>query len=135
MLYVDNGYGIDCMYPRDGELNRLRPGDFESPSLHFKNNTAGLEQVIIIAVKARGQPVDFSQLVQPPLEQAPGEQAIKRGEKLNRSLATPLGALLERGMFGGERSRGPTVAEMDDYVILPVSISVRTQKRPALPGQ
>ena len=132
LLYIDSGFGIDCLYPRDGDINRLRPGESILPrvSLKFNSKTAGLEQLLVIAVKAKGQPVDFSQLTQPTLERAL-EKAGTRGEELSQSLDTPLGKLLKRGMFGAGGARGASAEEIADYCMFTVSFNVRPQKRPA----
>lgn len=88
-----------------------------------------MEQIVVIAVKShKGQPIDFSQLAQPPLEQAPKAEGITRGETLDRSLETPLGNLLKRRMFGEGRSRGASTEEMEDYRMFMISMNVRPQK-------
>ena len=132
LLYIDSGFGIDCLYPdpRENEINRLRPGESILPrvSLKFNSKTAGLEQVVVIAVKAKGQPVDFSQLEQPTLERAL-QQAGARGEGLKQSLDTPLGKLLRRGMYGAGGTRGLVIADVEDHAMFTVSFNVRPQKR------
>jgi hypothetical protein len=107
LLYIDSGYGICCFFPRDGADNRLRPGESIVPrvSLKFNNKTAGMERLIVIAVKASGQPVDFSQLVQSTLARALAK-AGTRGDDLQHSLATPLGKLLKRAMYAEGNARG-----------------------------
>ena len=130
VLYIDSGFGIECFYPRDGEINRLGPDESILPRLSFKfnNKTAGLEQLVVIAVKAKGQPVDFSQLAQPTLEQAL-DRAGTRGDELKQSLDTPLGKLLKRGMYGQGSARGVSQDEIADHALFAVSFNVRPQKR------
>jgi hypothetical protein len=133
LLYIDSGFRIDCLYPNEGELNRLRPGDSESIGLRINSKTTGLEQLVVIAVKATGQPVDFSQLAEPTLESAL-KKAGTRGDELKQSLDTPLGKLLKRGMYGQGTARGNSDQESADYSMFTVSLNVRPQKRPASNG-
>ena len=130
LLYIDSGFGINCLYPRDGDINRVRPGESILPrvSLKFNSKTAGLEQLVVIAVKAKGQPVDFSQLEQPTLERAL-QKAGTRGNELKQSLDTPLGKLLKRGMYGEGGTRGNSAEEIEEYAMFTVSLNVRPQKR------
>jgi Caspase domain len=130
VLYIDSGFGIDCFYPRDGDINRVGPGESILPRVSFKfnNKTAGLEQIVVIAVKANGQPVDFSQLAQPTLEQAI-EKAKTRGDDQKQALDTPLGKLLKRGMFGQGNTRGASAEEIAEHALFTVSFNVRPEKR------
>ena len=132
LLYVDSAYGIGCWFPRGGADNRLRPGEKITPpvSPKFNNKTSGKEHLIVIAVKGKGPPIDFSQLVQPTLERAL-EKAGTRGDDLRQSLETPLGKLLQRGMYGQSGTRGSTPEEMEDYGFLVVPFHVMSKNRPA----
>jgi hypothetical protein len=130
-LYVDSGYGISCLYPKDGDLNRLRPGDRESFGLTIGADTSGSEYLVFIAVKGGDQqPVDFSFLEQPTLEAAP---AGTRGVQFRRSLDTPLGRLLKKGMFGVGGTRGGGVDELEEYAVTIVTFDARPTARP--PGK
>jgi hypothetical protein len=126
VLFVDSGFGIKCLYPRDGNINRLRPGDApEVIPLKINTETSGVEHLVIITVKGQGQPVDFCQLEQPTLALARGAAG---GQE---ALDTPLGKLLQRGMYGTGSSRGATADEVEDYSMLVIPLNVVPQKRPA----
>jgi hypothetical protein len=127
-LYIDSGYGIGCLFPsEDMDVNRLLPGESPSFSLKINSKTTGMEQLVIIAVKAKGPTVDFTQLQQPSLERA---VAGTRGEDLNHSLETPLGRLLKRGMYGIGGSRAASTEELDEHLMTVVSFDVRPKTRP-----
>jgi hypothetical protein len=129
-LYIDSGYGIKCIYPREGESNRLRPTERCPFGLSISSKTTGAEQLVIIAVKAAGQPVDFSLLAQPTLERAL-ERAGTRGGELRQSLETPLGKVLARGIYRVGTDRPATLDESNDHRITLVSFQVRAQMRPS----
>jgi len=133
-FYINSGFGIKCLYPRQGNLNRLLPEESLAPwlPLRFDNKTVGLEHLVVIATKANGQPVDFSLLEQPTLEQALNKAGTRSGA-FAQSLDTPLGKLLQRGMFGEGQSRGATWQQIEDYVVFAVSFNVRPGKRPTNP--
>ena len=128
MLYIDSSFGIDCLYPDNGELNRLRPGDSDTVRIKVNSRTVGLENLVIIVVKADGQPVDFSQLAQPTLARAL-EKSGKRADDLKKALDSPLGKLLQRGMYGEGTARGTAVQDLNDHALFLVPFNVRPQKR------
>jgi len=109
LLYIDSGYGIQCVFPPSGtEIdNRIYPG--ESP-LAFKaainDETVGLEHLVMIAVPADGPKVNFGVLEQPTLP-------TTRGPSSAAGLNSPLGQLLETAMYGRGTTRGrePSLAD------------------------
>lgn len=111
ILYVDSSYGISSLFPQQGELNRLQPGEaFLIPPVRITTDTTGLEHMIALAIKGEGQPVDFSGLEQPRLE------AVRtRGLGNQRGLATPLGLLLQAGLYGQGITRGLSRHNIQDY--------------------
>lgn len=111
LLYVDSAYGIDPLYPDLGESNRLAPDDRASIPLQVNAETIGIENLVAIAVRGKGQPVDFSILSQPSLE-----LARTRGSG-NGVFETPLGNLMKSAMFGGDGTRGVTRQEMNEYAM------------------
>lgn len=127
LLYVDSGYGIDCLFPKtkNNELNRLGPGEAMPVPTDPVAGTFGLEHVVVIAVKAEGQPVDFSSLEQPTIETA------KARGGASRSLESPLGRLLQKGLYGEGKSRGMAREEIDDHTMSLLSWHVVPRKRPA----
>jgi len=120
LLYVDSAYGIDCLYPAQGQLNRLEPGESESVKLKVTSKTVGHEHFVAIAVKANGQPVDYSLFAQPSLNQA----LARGGDGVKQVLQTPLGKLLQRGIYGQGTSRSVTRDEQQEYAmtIIPMHI-------------
>lgn len=105
VLFVDSGYGIQAVYPSSKTVvdNRLAPGaSFLVGPLEIDATSVGLEHLLIIGVKADGQPIDFTWLGQSSLEQAraaglPGDRAESED---------PLGALFQRALFGKLGTRG-----------------------------
>ncbi len=112
LLFVDSGFGIQCVYPVPGTAtdNRVYPG--ESPQAFeaaINDQTAGLEHLVMIAVPADGPPVDFGVLEQPTL-------ATTRGTT-SRGMGSPLGQLLETALYGRGTTRGSDAAQLDKQQI------------------
>ena len=119
LLYIDSGYGINCLYPLPGETNRLQPSDSCRFEIKIKSATVGLENLVAIVVRGAGQPVDFSILAQPSLS-----AGRTRGID-DSSLNTPLGELIRSSLDGGVRTRGGIeTSELRDYEVSVVSWSV-----------
>ena len=128
VLYLNSGYGIDGLFPdkKEGDYNRLASG--ESKSIGFRarsKKSAGQEHLLIIAVKASGEVVDFIGLSQPSLEQF--RDVTPRGE---RSKPSPLQALLLKGAYADGNTRGLT-RETDDapQTMKLITWQLLTQKR------
>lgn len=68
-LYLDARYGIQVIFPRGGESNRLEAGATQSLDLMADDSAPGIERLIVISVEARrlGERADFSFLAQPAL--------------------------------------------------------------------
>jgi hypothetical protein len=124
LLYMDSGYGIDCIYPADGQLNRIQPDEAELVKIKVTSKTVGREYLVAIAVKGQGQPVDFSMFGQPSLE-----MASRGADDLKKVLETPLGKLLKRGMYGQGTTRGRNTQELEDYGMMIVPMQIRPEKR------
>jgi hypothetical protein len=121
------------MYPRKFEVNRLFPNDSQHIPMTIDSKTVGSEQLVILAIKAQREPIDFALLAQPSLalaEQHEQEKSQVRGDPQSDPFKTPLGLLLKRGMFGEGQSRGPTADEIDGYAIVVVPLQVRRGIRP-----
>ncbi|MDX1946407.1 MAG: caspase family protein [Pirellulaceae bacterium] len=97
LLFVDGGFGIKAWYPRDGELNRLAPGEsLGPPDINFAQvniKTTGLEHMVLIAAAASDAPLDFSWLAQPTLAAARAVPGVER------SGTSPLGQLLQSAAY------------------------------------
>ena len=106
LLFVDSGYGITPFFPRPGTVsdNRIPPGDSITRKAKVDAATVGLEQMLIIAMKAQGPPVDFNWLAQPTLQRARSTAAV-RGDQ------SPLGQLLEFVSYRAGGMRGLTAQE------------------------
>jgi hypothetical protein len=115
ILFVDSAYGITGIYPDLGEVvEPLKPGaSFTTEMRRLKDKTLGLEQVVVIAVRARGAPVDFSRLEQPSIEKAKG--AKLRGDE--DGLDTPLGQMLQSAFYGATKHRGLERVDIDEFSI------------------
>lgn len=132
IMYIDSGCGISCLYPLDGEINRLGPGDSVTTKFRVSGKTAGMEQLVVLAVKGQGQNVDFSTLAQPSLESA-FKDAGTRDVALKQSLESPLGKLLKKGLYGQGTSRGLSADEVDNHLMMLIPMHVHPQKRPLEP--
>ncbi len=101
LLCIDSQCGINALYPQQGEINRLQPGDSFPLSTKVVAESPGIEHLVVIAVKADREVVDFTCLAQPSL------QALKtRGHSDDRSLTSPLGRLLKHAVFADGQTRG-----------------------------
>ncbi len=100
LLVIDRQSGIDALFPQQGEINRLQPGDSFPVSTRVVAESRGLEHLVAIAVKAERDVIDFSCLAQPNLN------ALKTRGTTATSLASPLGQLLDHAVFAGSPTRG-----------------------------
>lgn len=132
VLYVNSQFGIDVLYPIDGEINRIKPDDkpIKIPNIEVNSDTTGREQIILIAVRADGQPVDFSVFAQPTLNAVKLEtnKESTRGE-LSRAVGSPLGQLLSSALYSdgkGQLTRSLSRKQIDNYSMeaLPVQVEV-----------
>ena len=113
LLYVDSSFGISCLYPSVGELNRLGPGHESPVTLEITADTTGLEHLVVIAVRGQGQPVDFSLLEQPSLAEARREQQRSTGG--SHILDSPLGRLCQSALYGSGGERGVNRRDTSHY--------------------
>ncbi len=111
LLYVDSDYGIKCLYPKLGEMNRLGTGEKNPVRLTIDAKTTGIENLVAIVVKGSGQPVDFSLLAQPSLS-----QARSRGFG-DSAMDSPLGQFCRMSMYGEGGTRGIDRSLESNYVV------------------
>ncbi|MCA9091342.1 MAG: caspase family protein [Planctomycetaceae bacterium] len=114
LLYVDSDFGVSCLFPTLGEFNRLAAGESQSLKLVVNATTSGLEHMIAIGVRSRGQVVDFTALEQPSLERVARES--QRGGA-HRGVHSPLGQVLQSAMFGVGGQRGVNRRDLLDYSV------------------
>ncbi len=101
LLSIDTACGIEAIFPGQGEINRLQPGDSVPFSTRVVAKSRGLEHLVAIVVKADREVVDFTSLAQPSLE------TVKtRGGPARSSLDSPLGELLKYAVFAEGTTRG-----------------------------
>src|SRR5262249_6611107 len=112
LLFLDSGYGITALYPAEGEVIEVLPAgkSHRTGMLRVTGKTVGLEHVVLIAVRAGGQPVDFTVLEQPSLE-----QARKNALRGAGALETPLGRLLQNALYGAGTTRGLERTVLNEY--------------------
>jgi hypothetical protein len=119
VLFVDSNFGIDVLFPPPATVtdNRIPPGEslFVGP-MQVQGNSIGLEHLLIIANKGEGQPLDFTWLGQPSLEQA---RSSPSGTP--NGLGSPLGKLFQNAMYAGGTTRGLKMADTDDVILRAVS--------------
>ena len=114
LLFIDSGYGISCLFPAAGIVgdNRLAPGkDLTTQRVQVTADTIGAEQLVLIAVRAGRDPVDFSCLEQPTLAKA---RAAHRGAS---AMGSPLGRLLESAVYGSGKARGLGAGDLGDFTV------------------
>jgi len=130
VLFVSSKYGIEPLFPVSGDLNRLQPNESLLLPGFFKPNdkSSGLEHIVVLAVKAQGQPVDFGVLKQKDLEVAGKRDLPKPIPK--DALACPVGQLLRRAAAGEGNSRGLTREEVEDYAAAIFPLQTHNEKRP-----
>jgi hypothetical protein len=101
LLCIDSECGINALYPREGEINRLQPGDSFPLATKVVAENPGVEHLVAIAVKSDREVIDFTCLAQPSLD------ALKtRGHVEDPSLTSPLGLLLKHAVFSDGQTRG-----------------------------
>lgn len=108
LLFVDSGFGIDPIFPAPGRVvdNRLNPNkSFTVGPMEIEGNSFGLEHVVVIALKAEGQPVEFSWLAQDSIERIHNARSA--------GVEGPLDQLFQQAMFGRTSTRGLKVVEAE----------------------
>lgn len=123
VLYIDSGFGISSLFPENGEINRLQPGDKLSVPIEVTADTAGLEHLVVIAIKADGQPVDFSFLSQNTID-----RARTRGGPTG--MDSPVGKLFQHALFAEGTTRGLRRTAVSDHVMNRVTWNISAQSRP-----
>jgi hypothetical protein len=112
LLYINGGLGIDSLFPAEGEINRLDPGETKPVRIRITAKTSGLEHLVVVAVKGTGgPPVDFSSLALPTLEEARAAERT-RGVEVPDS---PLKRMLHQALYTGGSVRGATSDELNEY--------------------
>ena len=122
VLFIDSGFGIASVFPLPDVVgdNRLPPqGEQLIGPFRVEETSLGLEHLVIVAVRATGQPIDFTWLAQDSIEQARSSGATRSATA--GSLDSPLGQLLQQAMYAGGTVRGATAAQAGDAVIDVVS--------------
>jgi hypothetical protein len=131
LLFLDSGFGIQCVYPVSGTATDNRVYAGESPlafSATINDKTAGLEHLVMIAVPADGPMVDFGVLEQPTLA------TTRSGKSAAPGLASPLGQLLETAMYGRGTTRGRDTSQFDKQQITLFSWRVAPKRGEAVPA-
>jgi hypothetical protein len=136
LLFIDSGYGIKAFFPKPSQAvsgeNRFVPDQTHriGPAV-VKPTTFGQEHLVVIAVKADRQPIDFTCLEQPGLEAA-RERDVARGAG-KEALGSPLGRLLQNAMYGRGKARGMEMVESDNHVLRLLSWSVPPRQQAGKP--
>ncbi len=127
LLFINSGYGIKCFYPP----NRSAP-DPVSPKRfaqikpqRVNTSTIGMEQVLVIAIKAENKPVYFWDLEQPTIEKALERSTRGRDNPFD----TPLGRLLQNAAYARGTTRSMDAADIADYTTAMISWNVVETKK------
>lgn len=115
LLFIDSGYGIHPFYPANGQVldSVLGKGDTGFRRFKVNTDTVGVERMVLIAVKSKGAPVDFSWLSQPSLAAA---RAVVQGQRGIRG-TSPLDGVFESLLYGEGGERGVRKRDMGSYFI------------------
>lgn len=126
LLFIDSGYGIQSLYPESGQIAQaLEPNSFVTTGvMRVTSKTLGRERVMVLAVKAGREPVDFSFLEQPTIERARGLATRGQADPLD----TPLGQLLQNAVYRQGGTRGVSVVHLDEYGTALLSWQTRPAK-------
>lgn len=113
LLYVDSRFQIQAYFPETGTKvdNRLPPRQekWKKTPRMMVDETEGLDHMLVIALRAKGDPADFSGLAQAGVEAFRGEGA--RGPK------SPLTSLFETSLLGQGTTRGASKLDADNYAM------------------
>ncbi len=101
LLFIDNQYGIEAIFPQQGEINRLQPGNVVSFPTQVSAERSGIEHLVVIAVKSQRDVIDFTCLTQSPTD---GRK--RRGSSETAALESPLGQLLNHAILSEGLTRG-----------------------------
>jgi hypothetical protein len=109
ILFVDGRYGIQVVYPDEGELpQRLKAGDsFTTELLRLKDVTLGLERIVVIATR---KPADLRWLDRPTVR-----EAKLRGAPSD--VDSPLGRLFQNALYGEGGTRGLGKADFEEFAL------------------
>ena len=102
VLFVGSSFGIDTMFPLDGELNRIAPGEVTEFALNVNADTLGEEQLVFLAVPGVDVPRNFAFLAQAAI--------ATRSVGGNRGVGTRASDMLRRaGTRGVSRETSQTL--------------------------
>ena len=102
--------GVGGRQPR----NRIRAGEtLTVPKIALDaSNTFGLENLVVIAVKATTkEPLDFSFMAQPTLEKALKQRSVSQGS----TAKSPLESLFETSLYGAGSTRGISRRAVEEF--------------------
>ena len=125
LLFIDSSFGIAPVFPPGDTVvdNRLEPGQsYTVGPLQVEGNTFGLEHVVAVAVRAEGQPLDFSWLAQDSIERARTRSSQRGAGDL--SFENPVGRLLQKAVFANGSTRGLKVVDAAGAAMRTVSWKV-----------
>jgi hypothetical protein len=132
VLYINSRFGIVPLFP-ESEDNRVEAGkEITIPPVDVDRETAGLERVVVLAVRAEDRErVDFTGLASPTIEGV--REVAKKRAGMERGLRTPLGRLLQKAMLGEGDTPRMKRKEIENYSIGSTPVLVVEGLRP--PGQ
>lgn len=120
LLFIDSTYGISSYFPRTGTLNdnRIPPGKTVNTARSRVTSATAMEHMLLIAVKSKARPIDFSCLEQPSIEYAQTRGGIS-------ALESPLGNLFKNALYQTGSTRGLSLEVIDDHSIQVLSWQVK----------
>jgi len=88
-------------------------------------DTTGLEHLVVIAVKGKGPPVEFSALAQPTIEQAKS----RAGAGEEGAMDSALGQLFQNALFAKGTTRSATRTQVNNYQMQLMSLRVSSKMK------
>lgn len=119
VFYVDSGYGISLLFPRNNAANRVEAGQTLPVGIKIGARTVGPEHVIVIALEGEGEGLDLSMLTQPPLDST--QPAAVTYPRAVRLLNSPLGRLMATTLYGRGNTRGQSRADLSHYSLVAIA--------------
>jgi hypothetical protein len=124
MFFIDSTYGVTALFPRNGQANRLHPGESLEKKLKINATTIGRENILVIAVEQNTNSAlaDFSFLAQPSLSLSRG--ATRNSGALSEILmksgfGAGKGKVATRGMALDEDESGVSGAQLFSFDTMP----------------
>ncbi len=134
LFLIDAQYGISSVFPeKPGTNSRISPGGSIRLEKRLTGDVANVEQLLLIAVNAKdvADYAYFGFLAQPSLKAATEELRGVSGGARERGIDSPLGQVLQNGVFGTGKTRGMEPVKVAEYGFQTLTYNLLPSKGPA----